>query len=327
MAVIVAGYLFKRCGKFGPRDYRIVQEALFNLVLPCAIVYSFSTREHDLSLLWITLFGFVAAFLPVVIQYFASKRMPVANRAFFMLNASGFNIGCFVFPVAQAFFGPAAIVPAAMFDIGNSLMVAGGTNVMTQTMLHIKPGRTLGEQIEEEHADPEAPTLPRVRPHDRDARRLERVALLKNVVRGFVSSVPFDCYVVMVLFMVFGWHLPAAIVTAIEPLSDANAFLAMLMVGMLMELPSSKADVVAVLRVLGWRLPLGILFAVAAWFLLPFDPATREVVMLCCLAPIPVFSTLFTDQVIGNARLAGFTLSLTAVISLVLMTCVNLVVA
>ena len=46
----------------------------------------------------------------------------------------------------------------------------------------------------------------------------------------------------------------------------------------------------------------------------------REAVAMCCLAPIAVFSTLFTDKVLGNAKLAGFTLSITAIISLLLMT-------
>ena len=38
LLIIVAGYLFKRNRLFGPRDYRIVQVALFDLVLPGAIV-------------------------------------------------------------------------------------------------------------------------------------------------------------------------------------------------------------------------------------------------------------------------------------------------
>jgi hypothetical protein len=45
----------------------------------------------------------------------------------------------------------------------------------------------------------------------------------------------------------------------------------------------------------------------------------REAVALCCLAPTAMFSTMFTDKVLGNARLAGFTLSLTAVIAIVMM--------
>jgi hypothetical protein len=53
---------------------------------------------------------------------------------------------------------------------------------------------------------------------------------------------------------------------------------------------------------------------------LPFGAEIREAVAMCCLAPIAVFSTLFTDKVLGNAKLAGFTLSITAIISLLLMT-------
>ena len=55
-------------------------------------------------------------------------------------------------------------------------------------------------------------------------------------------------------------------------------------------------------------------------FLLPFGAEVRQAVALCCLAPIAVFSTMFTDKVLGNARLAGFSLVLTAVVSLTLMT-------
>ena len=41
--------------------------------------------------------------------------------------------------------------------------------------------------------------------------------------------------------------------------------------------------------------------------------------VICALAPIAIFSTLFTDKVLGNAKLAGFSLAITAMISLVMM--------
>ncbi|MCT6919655.1 MAG: permease, partial [Bifidobacteriales bacterium] len=109
-----------------------------------------------------------------------------------------------------------------------------------------------------------------------------------------------------------------------RPFSAANAFCSMLMVGMLMDLPGGRDDVKSVLQILAWRLPFGILFAVAAWYLLPFDPLIRQAVALCCLAPTAVFATMFTDKVLGNARLAGFTLALTAVIGAVLMVVAHL---
>lgn len=52
----------------------------------------------------------------------------------------------------------------------------------------------------------------------------------------------------------------------------------------------------------------------------PFGANVREAVVMCCLAPIAVFSTLFTDEVLGNAKLAGFSLSVSAIIGLVMMT-------
>ena len=232
-----------------------------------------------------------------------------------MLNGSGFNVGCFCFPVVSSFLGTAAIVPAAMFDIGNCVMVAAGTNVITQLLLHIQPGKTLSEQ----HAG-DAPTLPYIKPKDKDAKRLARRALLRNVLKGFFGSVPFDVYMLMIVLTLAQVKIPGWIATMVQPLSNANSFCAMLMVGMLMDLPASRRDVKDVLTVIGWRVPFAIAFAAITWFILPFSASIREAVALCCLAPIAVFSTLFTDKVLGNAKLAGFSLTITAVLSLIMMT-------
>ena len=315
LLIILAGYLFKRAGLFKDHDYRVIQTIIFNLVLPGAIVYSFATNPHDSSMLLISLFGLIVAFIPPVVVFLTSRHRPVQDRAFVMLNGSGFNVGCFCFPVVQAFLGTGAIVPAAMFDIGNCVMVAAGTNVMTQTLLHIKPGTPLTEQYQGN-----APTLPYVKLKDKDAKRLVRKALARNVFKGFFGSVPFDTYLMMIILMLANVKIPDLIATLVQPLSNANSFCAMLMVGMLMDLPSGRRDVLKLLEVIGWRLPFGIAFAAAAWLLLPFGAEIREAVAMCCLAPIAVFSTLFTDKVLGNAKLAGFTLSITAIISLLLMT-------
>lgn len=245
LLIILAGYLFKRAGLFEDRDYRIMQTIIFNLVLPGAIVYSFATNPHDSSMLLISLFGLIVAFIPPVVVFLTSRHRPVQNRAFMMLNGSGFNVGCFCFPVVQAFLGTGAIVPAAMFDIGNCVMVAAGTNVMTQTLLHIKPGTPLTEQYQGS-----APTLPYVKPKDKDAKRLARKALARNVFKGFFGSVPFDTYLVMIILTLANVKIPDIIAALVQPLSNANSFCAMLMVGMLMDLPSGKQDVLQLLKVI-----------------------------------------------------------------------------
>ncbi|BDR54245.1 permease [Bombiscardovia apis] len=322
LLIIVAGYLLKRAGVFGANDYRVVQAAEFNLVLPGAIIYSFATNPHHVSFLLISLFGLIAALIPPLCVFFTSRHTPVANRAFRMLNVSGFNIGCFSFPMLQALIGPQVLVAAAMFDIGNTTMVAAGTTVMTQSLLRIKPGIPLPDQ----HPG-SAPTLPADNLSDSDARRLHRRSLLRGVAKGFFGSPSFDVYLLMVAFMLAGINLPGWVALVSKPFAGANAFCSMLMVGMLMDLPACRDDFAAVGKVLAWRLPCGVAFAAAAWFLLPFDPLIRQAVALCCLSPTAIFATMYTDKVLGNAKLAGFTLALTAVISTFMMVAAHLLLA
>ncbi len=49
----------------------------------------------------------------------------------------------------------------------------------------------------------------------------------------------------------------------------------------------------------------------------------REIIVLVSFAPITIFSTKFTDSLTGNAKLAGFSLTVTAIISLVVMTALH----
>ena len=320
LLIILCGYLSKRNSLFEERDYRIIQTAEFGLVLPGAIIYSFATNPHPISLLWISLFGLVASLTPTVLIFLATRHRPVADRAFLMLNGSGFNIGCFCFPLLESLLGTASLVPAAMFDVGNSVMVAAGTNVMTQSLLHIAPDTPLQEQT-----DGTAAVVSIERSQDKDAKRLRRRSLRRRVTWGFLSSPAFDVYMLMIVFMAFNIHMPQWIVSVAEPFASANAFCAMLMVGMLTELPADKHDVRDVAEVIAWRVPCAIVFAVAAWFLLPFDAGIRQAVVLCCFAPTAVFSTIFTDRVLGNAKLAGFTLCVTAILASVLMTVIHIV--
>ena len=182
-------------------------------------------------MLWISVFGFVVAFIPPVLIFLTTRHTPVQDRAFTMLNGSGFNIGCFCFPVVQAFLGTAAIVPAAMFDIGNCVMVAAGTNVMTQILLHIQPARPwtsstracAGAAVYETQGSrcPPAGTPRAANATWRKASRLH----------------PFDTYLVMIVLMLANVKIPAVVATFVEPLANADSFVAMLMVGMLMDLP------------------------------------------------------------------------------------------
>ena len=214
LLIIVAAYLVKRAGLFRPRDYRVMQVVVFDFTLPASIIVSFATNPHHLSMLLISVFAIVFGLLPLLLVYAATRHKPVADRAFLMLNCSGFNIGNFCFPVIQAFMGPSALVTASMFDIGNSVIVTAGSNVMTTSLLHIDMDRPLTEQ-----RAGAAPTLPYSKPRDKDARRLARRAKAKQILKGFLTSVPFNVYLLMIVVMLFSIHIPTFVPTLLQPLS------------------------------------------------------------------------------------------------------------
>ncbi|MCH4158988.1 MAG: permease [Bifidobacterium minimum] len=323
LAIIIMGYALKRFAIVGNRDYRVIQTLEFGIILPGAIIHSFAATTHSPSLLWVSAFGLVAAGLPPLLILLSTRRRRPTERAFLTLNGSGFNVGCFSFPLIQSFLGSAGLVPAAMFNIGNNVMVSAGTDTMMRSALRIGPGDRLDGHLSQDRRDGPLSSSP----SDPDARRLARRARAIGIARGFASSAAFDTYMIMVALLVAGVRMPSWIAVASAPFSDANAFCSMIMVGMLTELPASTRDSKAVAQVLAWRILCGILLAAAAWFLLPFDAVIREAVALCCLAPTAIFATMFTDKVLGNATLAGFTLSVTAVTSLVTMTGFHLLVS
>ncbi len=318
-AITLVGYIFKRVGIFSNRDYKILQSIVFTLTIPGAIIHSFATTDHDVSLLILTLFGLVCALIPLPIVFFATRRFPAGERAFMMLNSNGYNIGNFAFPVLSSFFGPSAIVAAAMFDMGNVAVISGASSVLIRSALHIAPDKPLSEQDTAEGA----PVLPHVKLTDPHAKRLAFKNNIFSMLKSLFSSLSFDIYLLMIVLMLFHITMPGWVATVTEPLANANSFCSMLMVGMLMELPANRKDVLAVTRVIGWRIVFSIIFAVAAWFLLPVGPTIRTIAVMICFCPSAVFSTLFTDKVLGNAKLAGFTLATTVIISLIVLTCLN----
>ncbi|MCI1984674.1 MAG: AEC family transporter [Bifidobacteriaceae bacterium] len=324
LAIIVAGYGLKRSGMVKPTDYRVLQKIVFTFTLPGAIIYSFSQHKPEVSLLWISLFGLCCALLPLPILFLASKNQKIRDRFFLMLNASGFNVGNFCFPVLQALMGAGAVLPAVMFDIGNSFMLSATTNALTSTMLGIPPDKPLDQVVGQDEFGNEKLLV--IKPTDKDARRLARHSKVKAIAKSYLSSVSFDVYVVMIVLMCVGIAIPTAVGNFVQPVAVANSFCSMLMVGMLMDVPASHKDTKQVGAVFVWRLAFSVLFCLVAWFLLPFDLETRKVLVIVGLAPTPVFATLFTDRVLGNARLAGFCLAATAVVSLALMTIFNIIV-
>ncbi|NMN00970.1 transporter [Bifidobacterium sp. DSM 109958] len=291
LLAILGAYAGKRMRVFGAHDYKLLQTLIFNVTLPAAVIQSFAKNDHDLRMFWVILLGFLSALIPLLVIYAAARRAPRESRGFQMLVGTTFNIGSFALPVITTFLGAGAGVAVVMFDIGNAMMCAAGSLVLTNLLLHLDKGwdtMTTGQRC-------------------------------RTIARNFYSSVPFDMYVIMIVLLLCRVSIPEPVVTLITPFANANTFLSMAMVGMMMEVPQRRADMLDMVKVLGWRLAVAVIAALAAWFLLPLAPEVRMVVAITAFAPISIFSTKFADQTLDRGELAGFSLTVSAIISLLVM--------
>lgn len=284
--IIALGYILKRCGVFGKDDHRLMSKIMINITLPCTIIQAFDGFERDGRMFTIVGLGFFCAFLPIFIMYLTTDGVEKKLRAYRMLNIGGYNIGCFSLPLVQAFFGNVGVVAACMFDTGNAVMMTGGAYAMTSTLL-----KTGGEKRES----------------------------VGDILMKFIKSLPFDAYMTMIILAALDIKLPDAVFTLTRPVGQANAFIAMLMIGMMFEPAGDKALLRETARELAFRYIFATVSALAVYFLMPFELVVRQTLCIVCFAPLSSLAPIYTDRCHGNTELASFTNSMSIAVSLVIM--------
>lgn len=290
--LIVLGYALKRAGFFGREDYRLMSRIMINITLPCTIVRAFSGFSRDPQMFLIVGISFVCSMLPPILMYLATPGVDTRLRAYRMINIGGYNIGCFSLPLIEAFFGGTGVVAACMFDVGNAVMMTGGAYALTSTLL-----KTGGETRES----------------------------AQDILMKFLRSAPFDTYLIVFLLMALNVQLPEAVYTLAQPAANANAFIAMLMIGMMFEPAGDRTKLTEAARELAVRYAIAAVFALACYFLTPFSLIIRQTLVVLCFAPLSSLAPIYTDRCRSDTALASFTNSVSIAVSLVAMLALSMI--
>lgn len=290
--LIVLGYVLKRAGFFGREDYRLMSRIMINITLPCTIVRAFSGFSRDPQMFLIVGISFVCSMLPPILMYLATPGVDTRLRAYRMINIGGYNIGCFSLPLIEAFFGGTGVVAACMFDVGNAVMMTGGAYALTSTLL-----KTGGETRES----------------------------ARDILMKFLRSAPFDTYLIVFLLMALNVQLPEAVYTLAQPAANANAFIAMLMIGMMFEPAGDRTKLTEAAHELAVRYAIAAVFALACYFLTPFSLIIRQTLVVLCFAPLSSLAPIYTDRCRSDTALASFTNSVSIAVSLVAMLALSMI--
>lgn len=286
--VIVLGFVIAHIIKV-PRGFTdMLSKIVFNITTPCAIFHAFALAQFDLWLLILVGLGLATTFIPWLIGTVIVRNEEYTRRVFMMMNISGFNIGSFVLPFAQMVFPAGSVLYVCLFDAGNALMMSGGVYAFSSAILN--KGATHSERV-------------------------------KLALKRLFSSVPFDLYIIFIILAILHLQVPSFLVTLVEPVSNANAFLAMLMLGMMVNFSIDKTKMGQLVRLLGLRFGLSALMSVAIFFMpLPLDMSIRIIIIAILWSPIGALGPVFTIWAKGDVGLAGFANVISVIVGVAAMT-------
>lgn len=283
--IIVVGYVLKKKGFFHADDFYLLSRIVLRITLPAAIVSNFSKISMDNSLLFMTVLGLGANIALVAVGYLVNLRKTKMDKAFDMLNISGYNIGNFTLPFVQSFLGPIGFATTSLFDAGNSVMCTGATYTLASMVVGS-----------------------------------EEKASVKNILRSLFSSLPFDAYIIMTILAVFRVQLPSVVTSFASTVGGANAFLALLMIGIGFEIHMDKDKISEIIKLMVLRYGTALIFAMAAFFLLPFPLEVRQALAIVAFGPVSSVSPAFTGRLGGDVELASAVNSLSILLSIVAIT-------
>lgn len=282
VAVIVLGYFLKRIGFFKESDFTLLSKITIRITLSAAIVCNFATMQIDLSLLSLAFLGLGGGILYMILAFVLNLKGSKEDRAFDVLNVAGYNIGCFTIPFAQSFLGSMGVITCSLFDVGNAIICLGGAFSVASM---VKDGNGFSA---------------------------------KRIVKALSTSVPFVTYLIMVTLNLTHVPIPGAVLSCARMIADANAFMAMLMIGVGFKLGGDMSQIGRIVKLLSIRYGLAAILASVFYFVLPFDIEIRRALVILTFSPIGSAVPGFTGEMKGDVGLSSAVNSISIVISIVI---------
>ena len=282
IAIIIAGYVLRKVNFFKEGDFAVLSKITLKITLPAAFISNFSGKELDPSMLGFTLMAFGAGVLYMVLGYLINMGKSREEKAFGVLNLPGYNIGNFTIPFVQSFLGPVGVITTSLFDVGNAFVCLGGAFGVASSI------KGTGKFS------------------------------IKRVVKALSNSVAFLTCVTMMILGMLGITLPAPVIELADIVGGANAFVAMLMLGVGFKLSGDKSQIGTIAKILVTRYAVAFVLAIV-FYHLPIELEARTALMVLAFSPIGSAVPAITEEMGGDAGLSAALNSISIICSIIFM--------
>ena len=289
IAIIILGYILRRIKFFKEEDFAVLSKIVLRITLPAAIVTSFAGKKVNPAMLTLSLMGIGIGAVYIGLAFLLNRRKEKEEKIFDVVNLSGYNIGAFTMPFVQNFLGPVGVISTSLFDVGNAFVCLGGSHGIG---IILKQGGKLS---------------------------------VKKIVKNLLKSIAFDTYIIMLIVNMANITLPSPILSFAEIVGNANAFTAMLMIGVGFKLSGDRAKIGKIVKMLSIRYGVGLIFALGCFFILPFPKEVKVALMILAFSPLPSSSPAYTEDLKGDVGLSSALNSISIVCSIVFIVSILLI--
>ena len=292
LLVILATFTLKKVGMFRKEDGQFLAKLMVNVTMPCALLSAGKNIEFSPQLLIAFGLGICSNLILIACGLTSASltRYDGKTKGIYVINCAGFSVGSFALPFVQYFFDSSILPYLCMFDIGNAIMGLGINNAIGGAVA--KTG--------------EKPSV-------------------QGTIKNLFSNPPFSVYLIVIFFAILHISLPEGLLTVVSIAGNANAFVAMGMIGLLLEISMPKGDVGKIFQVLLTRLIGQAIVSLLIWFLLPLPEQAKMVLILCIVTPITSMAPVFTKKMVGDSDIPAAANSLSVLIALGIMTALVLI--
>jgi len=288
LVIISFGYFLKYKSIITEKEGKVISKLLMHTTFPALIIVTMMRVHIEAKLLLLPVLSFCFSIFSMLTAAWIFKRQGSKLRALLIMGSGGFNLGLFAYPLIEGIWGPAGMVYAAMFDLGNSLAIFGlvyGTGVFLSDK---KDGVTVKENI-------------------------------KNAFLKIITLVPLQALLIGMIINLSHFELPTIVVEILDILARGNKVIALLIMGIYLNMPLNSETFQQVSKVLAIRYFWGLTLGFLCFYFLPFEPLYRHVLLIVLIIPVGMALLPFSDELAYDTKIAGMLVNISMLISFALM--------
>lgn len=288
LIIIVLGYTLKRLGILSQKGAgKELARLIFYVTLPAVILKNLTTADMDLAMTLLPFFAPIITAIIILVSYFIHKgRVSRENLGLYMMMSLGFNVGNFGFPLFEGIFGADGVKYAAMFDIGNAIVIFCVCYIIA---VYFSP------KNEHNHVQP------------------------KLILKKVATSPPMVAYIIAIILAFLNISLPWLISDVIGVIAQANHFIVYLVLGIYLNFNLDKKHWKGIFKVLITRYAVGLTLGLLFYFILPINELARTVLLICYILPVGMAMLVYVVQYEYDENFAGMMSNLNIIISFGLM--------